>query len=386
MNNYEKNRQRVFDVLGDGIIILDAWAPMQQTNDMAAPYVPEANFFWLCGIDEPGWRLVLDGKTKQAMLYEPKRSQLSIVFDGSIPVTDVCRISGIKQIKSYQDWRWDLYSDRLVYGKTHSKAHGCQSNKTYQEVNEHYPDMIDIDTILAPLRSVKQKHEVDAMEQAVSVTIEAFNRAKDALASCKTEAELQAEFDYIFSRNKAKHAYEPIVAFGKNACTLHYVRNSSTFGNGLVLIDIGARLNGYAADVTRTFAVGEVTQRERAVHAAVCAVQKDIIAIIQPGLKLDDLSKFTCRRLWDALVELKLAEGEYDQGVVERYMPHSIGHGLGVDVHEALGTKELVAGQVITVEPGIYIPEESIGVRIEDDILVTKDGYKNLSAKLSTNL
>ena len=152
-------------------------------------------------------------------------------------------------------------------------------------------------------------------------------------------------------------------------------------------MDIGARLDGYAADISRTYGLGEPTQRQRQVHAAVQVAQQEIIKLIKPGLLVADYYTSVDVIMKQALVGLGLLRSTDDDATYRRYFPHAIGHGLGVDVHDSLGQPvEFLSGMVLTVEPGIYIPEEGIGVRIEDNILVTDKGHTNLSKALSTSL
>ncbi|MCK4653865.1 MAG: M24 family metallopeptidase, partial [Candidatus Cloacimonetes bacterium] len=188
---------------------------------------------------------------------------------------------------------------------------------------------------------------------------------------------------YEARKNGIKHmAFKPIIASGKNAATLHYEKNNSKIGkNDLVLLDVGASYNNYSADISRTFPVsGKFTKRQKAVYEEVLNINKAIIKMIKPGVSLPDLNKRTIELITEALIRLKLIKDKKDY---KKYYMHSVCHHLGMDAHD-IGKRDsiLKAGNIITVEPGIYIPEEKIGVRIEDDILVTKDGYKNLSENI----
>ena len=242
---------------------------------------------------------------------------------------------------------------------------------------------------LAELRAIKQSHEIDAMKKAIGLTVDAFADAKKKLPTLSAEYEVEAEFTYNFGKaGGAKHAYDPIVASGKNACTLHYNHNNASLQkNSLLLIDIGARVEGYAADITRTYAIGQPTKRQIAVHRAVETAHKAIIGLLRPGLTVTKYQAQVDTIMQDALMSLDLLKDRTDQVTYRKYFPHAISHGLGIDVHDSLGRpSELQTGMVLTVEPGIYIPEESIGVRIEDDILITDTGHVNLSGSLSTSL
>jgi len=173
------------------------------------------------------------------------------------------------------------------------------------------------------------------------------------------------------------------VAAGANACTLHYAHNrSKVMGRQLVLMDVGASYGGYTADITRTYAKGEPTKRQRQVHEAVEAAHHRIIGLIRPMLAVDEYQREVDAIMREAIASLGLPS---DDAALRRYFPHAVSHGLGIDVHDSLGSPRfLQAGMVLTVEPGIYLPEEGIGVRIEDDILVTAAGNENLSRRLST--
>jgi Xaa-Pro aminopeptidase len=217
----------------------------------------------------------------------------------------------------------------------------------------------------------------------------AFEEVKASLDSLAYEYEVEAEFSYLFRRSGAKgHSYDPIVASGKNACTLHYGANNAKMKKrDLLLLDIGARHEGYAADITRTYALGEPTKRQREVHAAVQQAQADIIKLLRPDLSVEQYQRDVDGIMTRALMSLGLMKSESDEANFHKYFPHAVSHGLGVDVHESLGAPRVFQpGMLLTVEPGIYIPEEGIGVRIEDDILITEKGRTNLSARLSTDL
>jgi Xaa-Pro aminopeptidase len=152
-------------------------------------------------------------------------------------------------------------------------------------------------------------------------------------------------------------------------------------------MDIGVRHHGYVSDISRTYALGEPTKRQRMVHAAVQSAQQEIIKLLKPGISIERHSSDADNILASALIELGLLRGRSDRNTIRKYFPHAIGHGLGVDAHDALGSSSVfLPGMVFTVEPGIYIPEEGIGVRIEDDVLITDSGRTNLSSRLSTDL
>src|SRR5680860_759792 len=233
---------------------------------------------------------------------------------------------------------------------------------------------------LAKLRAIKQSNEIAAIKMAIKLTVDAFNDIKPKLAIFTHEYQAEAEFTYYFRKNGSEgHAYDPIVASGKNACTLHYsVNNSRLNKNNLVLLDIGAKVGGYSADISRTYSLSEPNDRQIEVHQAVYDARRKIIDLLRPGLTVIDYQKQVEEIMRASLMQLGLLSSPDDY---RRYFPHSVSHGLGVDTHDSLGApSEFLSGMVLTVEPGIYIPEENIGIRIEDDILITDTGCINLSA------
>lgn len=242
---------------------------------------------------------------------------------------------------------------------------------------------------LAVLRSIKQVEEIKNIKKAISTTIKGFDSIKKDLSEFRYEYEVEAEFTYLFRRlGLSGHAYQPIIACGRNACTLHYVKNNSRLKkHQLILIDVGARYNNYSADISRTYSIDTPTKRQIAVHNEVEEAQLRIIKLLKPGLLISEYSSTVDEIMKDALMKLGLMSNRDDLSNYQKYFPHAISHGLGIDTHDSLGApKYFEQGMIITVEPGIYIPDESIGVRIEDDILITAKGHENMSSKLSTSL
>jgi Xaa-Pro aminopeptidase len=322
------------------------------------------------------------------------------VFDGILSWEDAKRISGVDEVLSRagaEDLLRTLakkYDTVYTLGTDpHAKHYDFVLNPAQKEMQKRLKKIFSkvcyCRPDLAKLRAIKQPHEIAAMKKAIGLTVGTFAEVKRKLPSLSFEYEVEAEFTYNFGKNGGiGHAYDPIVASGKNACTLHYNSNKDRLKEGeLILIDIGARVDGYAADITRTYAIGKPTKRQIAVHQAVETAHKAIISLLRPGLSVVDYQAQVDTIMQDALMSLNLLKDRNDQATYRKYFPHAISHGLGIDVHDSLGRPtELRSGMVLTVEPGIYIPEEAIGVRIEDDILITDDGNVNLSGALDTSL
>ncbi|MCB5279615.1 MAG: Xaa-Pro aminopeptidase [Candidatus Cloacimonetes bacterium] len=254
-----------------------------------------------------------------------------------------------------------------------------------QPVRERYPQIaiLCITQIITPLRKIKSEWEIMQLQKAIDVTgkgiMDIWENAKPGMM----EYELEAMLFYRIQRSGLKHwGFAPIIATGINAATLHYEKNECQIAsNDLVLMDVGASNMNYSADISRTFPIsGTFSRRQADVYNAVLRVQKHIIGMIRPGRTLGELQSKTRELIAKELMELGLIE---DASQLMKYYMHGVSHFLGMDTHDLGGRESMLEpGNVITVEPGIYIPEESIGVRIEDDVLVTKEGYCVLSQNI----
>lgn len=394
------NRRALTDQLKGGVIVLSAYAGMQRSNDTAFKFEQEANFWWLTGIEVPDWWVIIDGTRGRSWLVAPSLSDSRVIFDGSLSPEKAIKTSGVDEVISRDD---ALMMLRTI-AKKHSIVHtlGEQpyaeyldftlnpaSKKLHESLDRIFNSVSDCRKEIATLRAIKQPQEIAAMKQAINLTVDAFELVKKNVTNLRYEYEVEAEFTYFFKKNGAEgHAYDPIVATGGNACTLHYIDNNAKLKKrDLLLLDIGARMSGYAADITRTYAVGEPTKRQIEVHKAVQTAQQKIIRLIRPDVLIEEYQQKVDEIMSEALLSLGLIKNKDDEKNYRKYFPHAVSHGLGIDVHDSLGQpKYFRPGMVLTVEPGIYIPEQGIGVRIEDDILVTEKGHTNLSARLSTDL
>lgn len=391
---FANNRQKLREKLRHGsLVVMTGYGEVQWKHDTAVPFAQEANFYYLSGVEAPDWWYMADGISGKEYLVRPDVSDMKAIFDGNLSAGRATEVSGIKDVVS----RDEAMRILRTWVKTHSIVYttaqpdylteaGFQLNQAQHELRKRlersFESVQTINRQLAELRSIKQPQEIVAIEKAIHITEKAFLSAKALLPAAKYEYEVEAEMTKVIRSSGARgHAYEPIIATGKNACTLHYVSNNAKLSKKqLLLIDVGASVNGYAADVTRTYALGKPSKRQIAVHEAVRQAQQACIELLQPGLNAEHYSNNVDEIMKAALRHLGLSTEKY-----RTYFPHSIGHSLGLDVHDvSSGQAEFQPGMVVTVEPGIYIPEENIGVRIEDDILITPNGHRNLSAKLST--
>ncbi len=259
----------------------------------------------------------------------------------------------------------------------------------------------DIGTITHEMRLYKDKTEIDCMRRAAQITTQTIQKIMQNCHPDMHEYELTAIAAYEFIRNDAKNAFEPVIASGKNTCTLHYEQGRDVIKSGdLVLVDIGAEYNYYASDVSRTFpANGKFTPEQKAIYQIVLDTQLAVIKLIKPGITWNDLQTTACRFITKRLIKLGILQGDLEQLITDQaykpFYPHNIGHWIGLETHDVgnhkIGDKwrPLEPNMVLTIEPGIYISANipdvdtkwsNIGVRIEDDILVTQDGCEVLSA------
>lgn len=394
-HTYKQRRKNVSQSVQYAPVFVAAFEAMQQTNDAFAPFIQESNFFWLTGIHEPGWQLIILKDT--ATLVAPGKSDIQRIFDGGMSADYAKEVSGVDEVIMGDEL--NLFLKEIsknskvaytIFKHPHSSYFDFVLNPAGQKLKtrlkKSFKEVKDCRVEIARLKAIKSDEEIEAIKKAIDISIVGFEKVKNNISKLNYEYEAEAELSYAFRASGSEgHAYQPIVATGKNACTLHYIENNDTLPkDGLLLIDAGAKVSGYAADITRTFAIGEPSEREKAVHTEVEKAHQAIIQLIKPGFSFKKYHLESDKIMMRALNTLGLLKDETD---FRKYFPHAVSHGLGIDVHDSLGGYEAFQpGMVLTVEPGIYIPEEAIGVRIEDDILVTETGNENLSAKLTTSL
>lgn len=397
---FKNNRARLRLLFtGTAPIVLTANGLLQRNGDSAFPFRQDSSFWYLTGITEPDIILVME-KDKEYLIV-PGRTASREAFDGSIDTEDLKRRSAVDTIYDEKQG-WKVLSSRLkrvrhvatlAAAPAFVTAHGMYVNParrslaTKLHAENQALDLLDIRQHLTKMRMTKQSLEVDAIRQAINATIKPFKQAKKQLSAFEHEYELEAVFSSSFRQEGLYHAYPPIVAAGSNAVTLHYMANNAPIQpNQLVLIDIGADAHGYAADISRTYAASSPTKRQLQVWKAVAEVQDYALSLLKPGAMLGENEKKIENYMGEKLREIGLIK-TISREAVRTYYPHATSHFLGLDVHDAADyERPLEPGMVLTVEPGIYIPEEGIGIRIEDDVLITKAGYENLSKNLPREL
>lgn len=394
---FRGNRERLRGLFtGTAPIVIPAAGLLQRNNDATFPFRQDSNFWYLTGIEEPDVLLVID-KNKEYLIV-PSRSQSRTIFDGGVDYATLSSRSGIDTIIDDKEGWKTLRSrlKRVAHVATVSPppqyidSAGMYTNPARSRVVDMIKQcnpaivLLDLRPALVKLRSIKQPIELEAIQAAIDITAQAFRTLKRRAGSVSSERDLEAIATAHFIKAGTRHAYTPIVASGVNGCTVHYVANSSQIAQqDFVLLDIGAEVHNYAADITRTYHPGQPTKRQQAVLEAVIEVQDFAKSLLKPGVLLDSYEEQVEHFMGEKLRALGLIQ-TIDTTNVRTYYPYMTSHFLGLDVHDVGDyTKPLEPGMVLTVEPGIHVPEERIAVRIEDDVLITEHGANVLSKKLA---
>lgn len=390
---FRENRRRLATELDGGLVVLAGYDAMQQTNDQAGPFIQEANFWYLTGITWPKWHMVYDSARDKCWLVEPKRSVVEVTFDGAPDTAEMLKQSGADEIISEDEFSLHLAqcarSHATVYTFENDGDHSFVSNPAPRHLTERlkriFGATINCDKNLRQLRAIKQPDEIRAIKRAIAITNEAYAAIIKNRGTYRYEYEIEAAMWQVFRSHNAQHAYEPIVASGKNATVLHYTNNAARLNRReLILMDFGARLDGYCADITRMVTLDEPTAYQNEVYELLLKAQRQMIQLIRPSADMREY-RIECDKIMTSIIhELNLGD---DSDALRRYFPHAVSHGLGIDVHDTLGGyPSFRPGMVLTVEPGIYIPEKHLGLRIEDNVLVTETGCKNLSSAIPVTL
>lgn len=421
---YQNRRQTLMEKIGQGTAIFRSAPTAVMHNDVEYPFRQDSDFYYLTGFDEEEAVLVLapHHEEHQFILFvQPKDLEKETWTGYRIGVEAAKEKFGADEAYPIKELEEKLpqyiqKADCIYYHFGRDEGFNQQVLKHWQNLVAKYPKngiapsaISESNFILHPLRQVKSSEELSLIRKAIDIATEAHNRAKELAQVGKYEYEIQAEIEYIFSKNGAvSPAYPSIVASGENACILHYIENKKQLQeNDLLLIDAGCCYEYYNSDITRTFPVsGKFTGEQKAIYEIVLEAQLKAIAEVKPGNTYNQFHDTAVRVLVEGLLDLGILQGDIEEIIKEeKYKPyymHRTGHWLGLDVHDVGGYKlgeehwqTLQPGNILTVEPGLYLsphakpvegqpelPERwrGIGVRIEDDVLVTPDGNEVLSA------
>lgn len=399
-NIYKFNRDNLLDKIKDNsIVILFAGKAIQKTGDQTYPFTPNRNFYYLTGIKEEDHILVMtkiNGVKSSKLYIKDIDLEMEKWVGKSIRKEEAEEIAAVDEVKFKSQFDGDIHGMitmkeeinlYLDLERMSANREGTISHRFANEITTKYPQVRinNVYSKIGELRLKKSQEEVDKIKKAIEITKSGIEKLMSEARVGMKEYELEAYFDFNCKVKGATGlAFTTIAATGENATTLHYVDNNCELKeNDLILFDLGAEYNCYNADISRTFPVnGKFTERQKEVYNAVLRVNEEIINLIKPGMKYKDVNEKATELIAEECIKLGLIK---DKSEVRKYYYHSIGHSLGMDTHDIeTPHRDIIfePGVVFTVEPGIYIAEEGIGIRIEDDILVTEDGVINLSSDI----
>ncbi|MDB6136041.1 MAG: aminopeptidase family protein [Verrucomicrobiales bacterium] len=405
---FVENRQRLRALLPPkSVAILNANDIPPTNADGTMTGVPNSDFFYLSGVEQEDSILVIapdahEEKHREILFLRETNDHIARWEGRKLSKEEARKLTGIQTIMWLEEFP---LMQRLLM---------CQSDAVFLNSNEHARADVQVESrdarfirrireafplhryerlakLMHQLRPVKSAAEVELIKKACGITRDAFLRVLKFVKPGVNECEIEAEFAHEFIRQRGRFAYNPIIASGAGANVLHYVSNDQPCRKGdVLLLDVGAAYANYAADMTRTIPVGgKFTKRQKQVYQAVLRVMRGCIAELKPGTLPRDWQKTAERLMQEELLELELLKPkdikkqDPDRPALKKYFMHGVGHPLGLDVHDIATIGEpMQAGWVMTVEPGIYLPDEGFGIRLENDVLITADGQVDLMADI----
>ena len=404
---FVQNRKRIADRMGSkALAVVNANDILPTNADGTLPMQPNADMFFLTGIEQEESVLVLfpdaaDEKQREILFVRQPSEHLQIWEGYKHTKDDARKISGIKNVKWLSEFPV-LFRSLM-----------CEAESAYLNSNEYKRANVEVETrdmrfirqcqtdfplhqyrrlapLLHELRVVKTDLEIELLKEAVDITAKGFRRTLKFVKPGVMEYEVEAELAREFIKRRGKFAYTPIVAAGKNNCVLHYLQNDQVCKKGqLLLMDVASSYANYNADLTRTIPVsGKFSRRQKKVYNAVLRVLRQSIAGAVVGKLHKDWTRESQVHMNEELLKLgllkksQIKKQDPDNPACRKYFMHGLGHPLGLDVHDVGDNNQpFASGTVLTVEPGIYLPDEGFGVRLEDDIVVTEKGPINLMEK-----
>lgn len=402
---FVQNRKRLAERMKPrSVAIVHANDIMPTNADGTMPFVQNGNLFYLTGVDQEESIVLIapdfpDEKMREILFVRETNEEIAVWEGHKLTKEEAVQTSGIKNIK------WTQEFEKLFYTIL------AECDHIYLDSNEHIRNASEVETrnarfvkwcmdryplyqyerlfpIVTDLRCVKSQIEIDILQHACDITEKGFRRILNFVKPGVMEYEIEAEYLHEFVRNRSKgFAYTPIIGGGGNSCVLHYIENNRKLNDGdVLLMDVGAEYSNYNADMTRTIPIGgKFTDRQRAVYDAVLRVKNAATDLLTPGNRIPEYHAAVGKLMEKELVDLGLISMDDIKNenpewpAYKKYFMHGTSHHIGIDVHDVASIyKVFEPGMVYTVEPGIYIPEEGIGIRLEDDIVITEDGHLNL--------
>ncbi len=405
---FKLNRDRLRALLPANAIAVVNANDIPATNaDGSLRMAPNSDLFYLTGVEQEESLLLIypdadDEKHREILFLREAKPELETWEGHKLTKEEGRAVSGIQRV------HWTADFSRLFHRLI------CQAERVFLNSNEHPRAVVEVESrdarfvadvrrryplheyhrlgrLMHRLRVVKSPEEIELIQQACRITQAGFERVVRFVKPGVNEIEIEAEFAHEFIRRRAQFAYTPIIASGKNTCVLHYIANDQPCKAGsLLLLDVAASYANYNSDLTRTLPVnGRFTKRQKQVYNSVLRVYRAQIASLKPGLRWKDWQKEAELNIQKELVDLGLLKlsairkQNPDNPALKEFFMHGLGHPLGLDVHDyGFMHEPLPAGAVMTVEPGIYIPREEIGVRLETDILIGENGNLDLMSEI----
>lgn len=402
---FVNNRQKLIpNLTRNSLAVFNSNDIMPTNADGTMPFKQNNDLFWLSGIDQEESILLIypDNKNKQEreILFVKETSELIAIWEGAKLSKDAAfKVSGIKTVYWLTSFKSKfeelisecntIYLNKNTHARSNSKVQ-TRDDRFRDMITKEYPnkEILEAAPIMHKLRSIKTTKEIDLLKEACKITEKGFRRILPFIRPGIMEYEIEAELIHEFINNKSKgFAYQPIIGSGVNSCVLHYIDNNSTCVDGdVLLMDFGAEYANYASDMTRTVPVnGRFSKRQREVYNAVLYVMQEATKMLTVGTKLKDYNVEVGKLMESELIKLNLLDRHDVQKqdakspLYKKYFMHGTSHYLGLDVHD-VGDFDwpIKEGMVFTCEPGIYIHEEKLGVRLENDILITAEGPEDL--------
>ena len=417
---YKNRRGHLQELLPENSVLLIPGAEIQYRNsDSSFPFRQESNFYYLSGFCEPASLIAITKKDNKitSLIFVPPKDKLKEIWDG-YRAGPIGAVDDFLFDKAYENTQIDKILPDILFGSDivlypigkkdgfDQKVIDWTSEASKKDRHSKSINISDAKSIVGNARLIKDDHEINLIKKACSISADAHIEVMKSVKVGDSEQQIESMYIHEFSKRGARYpAYNPIVAGGENACVLHYVENNQQLkDDDLLLVDAGCEYEMYAADITRTFPVsGKFSDEQLAIYKIVLDAMNAAIDMVKPGNHIMQPQEISEKVITEGLVKLGLLDGDPEElhksGAYKEFYMHKIGHWLGLDVHDAGDYMEgeeymkFKPGMITTIEPGIYISSsmdidekwKGIGIRIEDDILVTKDGNENLTKKVPSD-
>ncbi len=417
---YKNRRNNLKDTLPENSVLLIPGADLQYRNaDSTFPFRQDSSFYYMSGFCEPESLIAIVNNKDgiNSIMFVPPKDKLKEIWDG-YRAGPIGAVEDFLFDKAFDNTQIDSMLPDILYGSEQvlypigkksgfdQKVIDWTTAASSKDRHSKSINIIDASSLIGNARLIKDDHEIDLIKKACDISAKAHIAAMKSVKKGDLEQQVESLYIHEFSKRGARYpAYNPIVAGGENACVLHYVENNQVLNESdLLLVDAGCEYEMYAADITRTFPIsGKFSEEQLKVYEIVHEAMNAAIECVKEGNSIMEPQEISEKVITNGLVKIGLLEGDPEElhksGAYKDFYMHKIGHWLGLDVHDAGDYMEgddfmkFKAGMITTIEPGIYISSsmnvddkwKGIGVRIEDDILVTKDGNENLTKKVPSD-